>query len=94
MNADWTLDGEILDTIVQATQGICPVCDWTTLNLHALGAIAAAADHTRSEHPTVAADRYFYPEDAWQRIPTDWQFATVTAITTPTAGQLALFTGH
>lgn len=78
-------------TVVRATQGTCPVCDWPTLNCGVVAAIGAAAAHTRDAHPTVAAQRYFFPEDAWQSIPADWNFTTVDAVIAPTAGQLALF---
>jgi len=83
--------GETISTIVRATHGSCPTCDWTTLNRHSLGAIAAAAAHSRAAHPAIAAARYFFPEDAWQRIPVDFGFATVDAVVIAEAGQLALF---
>lgn len=78
-------------TVVEATEGTCPVCQWQTLHRHTLAAVTAAAGHTRDAHPDIAAQRYFFPEDAWQRIPADWNFATVNAVIAPTAGQLALF---
>lgn len=77
--------------VVKATEGTCPECDFVTLNQHSVGAIAAAAAHTRTEHPAIAEARYFFPEDAWQRIPVDFDFTTVDAVRIPDAGQLALF---
>jgi len=80
-------------TVIRATEGICPKCDSVTLNQHSLGAVAAAAAaaHTRTEHPAIADARYFVAEDAWQRIPVDFAFTTVDAVLLPDAGQLALF---
>ncbi|MFN3256278.1 MAG: hypothetical protein ACE37B_11320 [Ilumatobacter sp.] len=83
--------GETISTVIRATEGTCPKCDFVTLNQHSIGAVAAAAAHTRTEHPAIAEARYFFPEDAWQRIPVDFGFTTVDAVLLPDAGQLALF---
>lgn len=78
-------------TVVQATEGTCPACGFTTLHRWSVGAISAAAAHSRDAHPANAADRYYFPDEAWHLIPTDWHFTTVAAIAAPAAGQLELF---
>jgi hypothetical protein len=84
-----------MDTVdeqtIRATQGTCPNCAWNALHRTSLGVIAAAAAHTRAAHPDIAAARYYFCEDAWQRIPIDFNFVVVDAHVIPAAGQLALF---
>lgn len=77
--------------IVRATHGTCPRCDWNELHRHSLGVIAAASAHTRTAHPDIAASRYYFPEDAWQRIPVDFNFVVVDAYIVAAGGQLSLF---
>ena len=78
-------------TVVPATEGTCPTCGFTTLSRWSVGAISTAATHTRDAHPDIASDRYYFPEQAWNLIPTDWHFTTVAAVIVADAGQLALF---
>jgi hypothetical protein len=77
-------------TVIHATAGTCPACNFTTLNRWSIGATAAAA-HTRDAHPDIADRRYYFPEQAWHLIPTDWHFTAVAAVIAADAGQLALF---
>jgi len=80
--------------VVTATEGTCPECGWTTLHLQSVGVVTAGCAHMRDAHPDIAAARYYFPEDAWQRANDDWNLTKVSAVVVPDSGQLALFSNN